>query len=366
MTAREIIHCLHEHKPAPNWTNTKGVYGDYSRYPDIQFYCKCPKCALVHGSYKNMREAHSKRLCDRCNIEAINKTKKLVKEVDAPKNRGKPGKSLSKVFNEAAVLPAPGEYPVRRWQPVRVTEADEMLPPPPGDAFDARDFLLSTPFGSWISIALYELGNDQGTEFTVSPDFQSIIDEPDSAAYCNVEGNNNTEWTIYKSEDEAREAALERVRQDLRHEPENYFQPWLQNHINLERLKNHLREEAREIEWLLDMEEEEQVAYLIKAHILSEENFYNEEGDFVPNEDLLEAGLEIFRNQKEAEFDPLDFLRDIYGKEEYIAKAIEIGGINIDAAAEDAVQIDGWAHFMNTYDGGYTDLTNGAVAFRTN
>lgn len=142
MTAESVIRSLHEKKRhAPNWTNTKGIYADLSGYPDVEYYVKCPKCGQVHGSYKTMREAHAKRLCDLCDIETINKLKKQVKEVDAPKNRGKPGKSLSHLFNEA----------------------DEMVPPPPDPdpEFDPREYLMSVPSydeGNWVGEAIHFLG----------------------------------------------------------------------------------------------------------------------------------------------------------------------------------------------------------------
>ena len=345
MTAFDVIQDLNEKKrPAPNWTDTKGVYADLSAYPDVEYYVKCPKCGQVHGSYKTMREAHGKRLCGVCDLEAINKIKKMVKEVDAPKNRGKPGKGLSKITNEA----------------------DEMLPPPPEEPFNPREYLMTTPYGDWIQASMMELGEEQDTNYSVAPRSRAMLDEPDDVITVDIEGDDGTEWKLYKSEDDARAAILNQVRDDLQSQPEAFNKDWLEGFINMDRLKDYLSEEARNIEWLLDESEQEQVDYLIKQGLLNEEDFYNEENDFVDNEDLREAGLEAFREKKAAEFDPMEWFQDVYGKDEAMKYAVEAVGIDVDAAAESAIQADGWIHYAHSYDDTYTDLHTGAVAWRTN
>lgn len=344
MTALEVIHDLHEKKrPAPNWTDTKGVYADLSAYPDVEYYVKCPKCGQVHGSYKTMREAHGKRLCDLCNVEAINKIKKMVKEVDAPKNRGKPGKGLSKVFNEA----------------------DETLPEPPGDDFDPREYLLATPPGDWIQASLLELGEREDTQFNVAPRSRAFLDDPDGTVHVDIEGDDGTEWALWKTEDEASASIANDVEERLRDEPESFNQDWLQNFVNMDRLKDYLSEEARNIEWLTDQNEQEQVDYLIKQGFLNEEDFYNDFNEFMSNEDLLDAGREAYREKKVADFDPMEWFRDVYG-DEAMKYAVEAVGIDYVAAAADAIATDGWIHFANSYDGNYTELRTGAVAYRTN
>ena len=44
----------------------------------------------------------------------------------------------------------------------------------------------------------------------------------------------------------------------------------------------------------------------------------------------------------------------------------EIAGIDIDAAAEEAVSTDGAAHFLSSYDGKTTLTKSGLVYWRTN
>ena len=52
--------------------------------------------------------------------------------------------------------------------------------------------------------------------------------------------------------------------------------------------------------------------------------------------------------------------------EDAVKKAIEIAGIDIDAAAEEAVQSDGAAHFLSSYDGNSYTTEAGLVYWRTN
>jgi hypothetical protein len=64
--------------------------------------------------------------------------------------------------------------------------------------------------------------------------------------------------------------------------------------------------------------------------------------------------------------DPMEYLEDIYGKEDAVKQAIKIAGIDIDAAAEEAVNVDGPAHFLSSYDGSSYNTKNGLVYWRRN
>jgi len=61
------------------------------------------------------------------------------------------------------------------------------------------------------------------------------------------------------------------------------------------------------------------------------------------------------------------YLEDIYGPTAAAAdKAIQIAGIDIDAAADDAVDTDGWEHFLARYDGNSNETDAGLVYWRVN
>ena len=64
--------------------------------------------------------------------------------------------------------------------------------------------------------------------------------------------------------------------------------------------------------------------------------------------------------------DPMQYLSDIYGDKEAVEQAIKIAGIDEDAAAEDAVDTDGWEHFLSRYDGNSSETASGFVYWRDN
>jgi len=64
--------------------------------------------------------------------------------------------------------------------------------------------------------------------------------------------------------------------------------------------------------------------------------------------------------------DPMQYLSDIYGDKEAVEQAIKIAGIDVDAAAEDAVDTDGWEHFLSRYDGHSHETASGFVYWREN
>ena len=55
-----------------------------------------------------------------------------------------------------------------------------------------------------------------------------------------------------------------------------------------------------------------------------------------------------------------------YGEEDGVTKAIEIGGIDVEAATEEVVSTDGVGHFLSHYDGNINDGPGGIVYWRDN
>jgi hypothetical protein len=91
-----------------------------------------------------------------------------------------------------------------------------------------------------------------------------------------------------------------------------------------------------------------------------------EEDDGDPRAPTQREAEELAEKQVEVELeDPMRYLEDIYGGDAS-AKAIEIAGIDIDAAADDAVDTDGWEHFLARYDGNSYETGSGLVYWRVN
>ena len=170
------------------------------------------------------------------------------------------------------------------------------------------------------------------------------------------------EYHVAKNHDQAYALAVEVVKQDLEQEPELFNKDFIERHINTDKLREELESDVvdHRIEDLTEMAENEK------------EDFWEEwkrAGLRLPKGEREPTGAEIeelAQKQAESELeDPMRYLEDIYG-DEAAAKAIEIAGIDIDAAADDAVDTDGWEHFLARYDGNSHETDSGLVYWRVN
>lgn len=349
MSARTL---LERKKPLPNWADTTGIYADLSDYPRrVSYYVTCPKCHQTHGDFKDMREAHAKRVCPNCEIDAINKLKDYIAHVDDPDQRGKPPKSTTQMFHEAEEPPAP-------------PPAEDF----PEDNFDPMEMIHALA-DNWITQAITQLEAEQNV--TLTPRDGEIPDAAETDK-LELEGDDGTEWTVYKDESIAEAEALERVRDDLQSQPEVFTQTWLEQYIDLDRLKDYC---LMDRDWRDEFvnsygDEEEQIDYLIEQGLLEADDFITPTGrrrKLSPKrERMLEQAIEAWGERQAESFDPMEYMRDIYGAEKAGAEAIKAVGFNLDEAAKGAVNTDGWQHFMATYDGNSYNLESGAVAIRTN
>lgn len=337
MNAKELIE---DKRPLPNWASVHGVYADLTDWPDrVSYFCKCPKCGAGHEGYETMREAHAKRLCPSCDIKSVNDLKDYIATVDDPDQRGKPGKSTTKMFHES----------------------DDP------DDFDVEVYLDRTISNNWMMLAM--LGMRAETNSDVEP-VDELPEDPEAETNFNVTVD-GIEWTIYKDDGCATKVAIDRVRDDVENTPELFREGFLDAFIDKERLKRDLLMDmdfAREFTEQYQ-DEDEQVDELIEQDLLEEDDFFTPKGTrrkISPKRDrLLDKAIDAWAERRSEEFDPEEWLRDVYGKEEATKEAIRIGGIDAQAAAEAAVSADGWAHYISQYDGDYISLNGGAVAFRT-
>jgi hypothetical protein len=211
-------------------------------------------------------------------------------------------------------------------------------------------------------------------------------------------------YMVMEDEDSFEKLAIERVTDDLRSEPELFNQSFIQNHINLEHLRDELLSDVTDMsredlereairnpldfmeehsidvpeppiekvrEWAETEEEEDNPEKTVPALIqrvreLDAKEQWEEIGEEpeVKGRDLDEIAETV---AKERLSDPVGYLEDIYGKEDAIKEAIRIGGIDYDSAAQEAVSADGAAHFLCNYDGNYdTTSPSGFVVWREN
>jgi hypothetical protein len=175
------------------------------------------------------------------------------------------------------------------------------------------------------------------------------------------------EYHVAENYDQAYALAVAVVKQDLEQEPELFNKDFLESHINKDKLRDALEGDelnSRIDDLTYDAERNPDdfwKEYEREGWDAPEENEDGERREPTSSEieELAEAQV------KERLSDPMQFLEDIYG-DEAAAKAIEIAGIDIDAAAEEAVDTDGWEHFLARYDGNSHETGSGLVYWRVN
>jgi hypothetical protein len=190
------------------------------------------------------------------------------------------------------------------------------------------------------------------------------------SAYIIETHGGHMQWIVMRDDDEFEAAAVEQVKNDLQESPENFDPNFIQSHINMDRLK-------RDLSYDLSNSNSDYVTEL------DPERFWEEAGRrglAIPDdvqtaindgEDLRKptgSEEETFEENMTSEQlqDPIGYLEEIYGREDAQKKAAEIGGIDTDAAAEEAVRSDGAAHFMCGYDGNYETSPSGFIYWRHN
>lgn len=179
--------------------------------------------------------------------------------------------------------------------------------------------------------------------------------------YGNYDGSAGTVWQVdlgdreyfVVADHEVAEAyAIARVAEDLQDQPEMFNKDFLERHINTEKLAEALHsdvlEQRRESLTEADASEfwEDAEGSGISMYI-PEEDEDGERRD--PTTEEIDELAEALTNEQLK--DPMQYLEDIYGRDDASKHAIEIAGIDIDAASKEAVRDDGPGHYLSSYDG---------------
>lgn len=213
-------------------------------------------------------------------------------------------------------------------------------------------------------------------------------------------------WTVAESDDDARALAIAMVKQMLEEEPENFTPSFIESHIDTDRLRKDLEDDVYNMAFE-DLQEEAQRrpeqfikdnnldfpepseelmrkyaeamsdehSLLVAAPSADEIYAKLQEGD--AEDKWIEIGEEpevpetdienLARDQTQERLkDPVGYLEEFHSREDAIKRAIEIAGIDVDAAAEEAVSADGEGHFLSSYDGHMHEAPGGLVYWRTN
>lgn len=370
MNAKDVIQLVVEGKAPNGWATTRGVYANLSRWPhEVQYYVKCPKCGLVHGDFKSMRDAHSKKLCDVCNLDAINGIKDEVQKVIHDPDH-KPKEMIS--FAEAD----------ERFDPFDTPPEGEGVPPVPPEyepnlePSDTKSEIERLLLGNWVDVALRLFAENESLDLADLEiddrfgDYDSA--NPESTTKFQINAG-DLEFLVFKNYDEAEAYALEIVRNDLQSEPEIFTQDWLRSYVDEEKLKNAIGDPYEDWEdEVRGLDYEELLDKMVEEGYVEDDDpvFFKKNGDKrIMNPVRVKAlnkYMDDYIEREKPTWEPWQWLEDVYGAEEAIKQAIEMVGFDVDEAAKSAVSTDGWAHFVARYDGHSHELENGAVYCRTN
>jgi len=290
----------------------------------------------------------------------------VVAEYEAKKNAA-PGDPIQRDEPAAQADPAAPAQPVQPANPaappvapVEEVEEEEVEETPEAKAARVREALETELGDDDLVTAVIEFLEAEKFDY----DDYSVDVTDNSDGTCTVAG-----YIIAANDDTPERIALEQVRSDLSDQPELFNQDWLQSHINEERLRNDLWSDVEEgirqspdsygwepgggeelVRYNAEGEEEDDGEYDSAGEPIQEET--------EPSEDWLEEKVtELLRY-------PVQYMQEIYGDADGIKQAIVIAGIDINAAAEEAVAADGWQHFLSRYDGNSYDLPSGGVYWK--
>lgn len=151
------------------------------------------------------------------------------------------------------------------------------------------------------------------------------------------------------------------------------FQDWIKmNALDADWFEDALRES--EEFYVDDIESESSNTYanrlieeMVDAGILDESDLDEDGLDVNEGVDIYDKKSEYVDYLVENAGDPFDWYVDNFGEEELDA-LIKEGTISIDtdAIVDEAIDLDGIAHFIATYDGDEIELDDGWYAYRTN
>ena len=183
----------------------------------------------------------------------------------------------------------------------------------------------------------------------------------DGAFEVEAAGN---EYTVMADEDAAEAEALRRVKEDLENEPEMFIPSFIQQYLTIGDTDRRIiagEESDNRYEDMRDNEVEKEYEREIGDAPQDSEG----EPDYEAMKEALKerAYDEIYEALK----DPVQYFckdQGTYTEDELMDQSFI--SIDVEAAAEEAISVDGFAHFLSTYDGSTDTTAAGFCYWRTN
>jgi hypothetical protein len=178
----------------------------------------------------------------------------------------------------------------------------------------------------------------------------------------------NQEYVVVPDDDTAYKIAIASVTDDLKDDPSMFDQEFIGRHIDQKKLKKAVYAAHMDDDYVAELARHQVDDFWDLARRLDVDKAVpdtDEEGALMePTRKQIAAVEEAYAEDRAKA--PMEYFTDIYGHEEALKRAAEAAGIDVKAAAEDAVDTDGWQHFLASYDGNSHDTETGLVYWRVN
>jgi hypothetical protein len=219
----------------------------------------------------------------------------------------------------------------------------------------------------WMEEALASLIEETGYE---DLEITYVVDS--KIKYEFIASDGDVEYRVFHREGDAEQIAVEQVRDDLQESPENFNQDWLMNYIDG---RDFFEEQLNDmnLSYVEDIASESDKKYANRLIAEMVENGILDEDDAQSGnaEELAEYYKDDYialltEGQLDEGMNGLQYFIDNFGENETYGMVVDNNLIDIDEASQDAVNIDGIAHFLSSYDGETLYLSDDCVAYRTN
>jgi hypothetical protein len=257
---------------------------------------------------------------------------------------------------------------------------------PVGHAVRRRILASMTVTANWVDQAVSELAAEEGLD---ADDFK--VSRGHAPNSVRVEGrgrgdSGESEWVVFKSERDAEHYAVDYVEEMIDDDPSMFTQSWIQNFIKVSPTDIRMIAGEDGDNYAEDIRDDDDGERVIQEAGLERawEELQEAEWDLDDEDDDYDRQLAQIEKKKEALIDDavervaekvsentayelennlMEWLKDL-GYD--MGKLPGFVSIDSAAAAQDAVDTDGVAHFLDSYDGYETELRGGAVAYGTN
>jgi hypothetical protein len=219
----------------------------------------------------------------------------------------------------------------------------------------------------WMEEALASLIEETGYD---DLEINYVVDS--KIKYEFIASDGNVEYRVFQTEGDAQEIAVEQVREDLEVSLESFNQDWLMNFIDGSKFFSEALFEMNE-RYIEDIESESDskysnrlIAELVDNGLMDEEDAESDDAELFTDDLKHDYAVLLTQGQLDEGNDGLDYFISNFGEKETYKMVMDNYLIDIDTASQDAVQTDGIAHFLSSYDGETIYLYNDCVAYRTN